>query len=473
MNRTRRVAIAAAAVLAATAIGPARANAAAGVTGDPVVDRLLQRMTQDEKLTMLEGAAEDASTNQYQAGYLPGVPRLGIPSLRLSDGPPGVATRQKSVGMTSTMGVAATFSRADAYQNGVAIGRDARALGQEDVVLEPFVNIDRDPANGRGWNTFGEDPLLTGTIGAGEISGIQSQGTLAQVKHFVAYDGGNGNVVVDQQTLHEIYLAPFAAAVSAGVSSVMCSYNQVNGAAACGSDNTLNQILKGELGFRGFVTSDWGANHVTDFLAKGLDMEMPGTGLGGGIPQYFSKDKLTAALTAGTVTQSDVDHAVGRILVQYHRFGLLSGRSKHTITPEPVQRDEQVVRETAADAAVLLKNDGALPLQAKDLALIGPGAGQTMATGGGGESSTGLAERWIGTVDTLRRAAPGARLNYAVADDMTGTAIPASNLSHDGTPGLLRTDTKTGTTTVDSTVDFTVHNGGRGRPARPTRGPAP
>src|SRR5512138_862413 len=185
---------------------------------------------------------------------------------------------------------------------------------------------------------------------------------MAQVKHYIAYDGGNGDVLVDQQTLHEIYLAPFEAAVHAGVSSVMCSYNQVNGAAACGNDTTLNKILKGELGFEGFVTSDWGANHGTDFLAKGLDMEMPGAGLGGRIPQYFAKDKLKAALAAGTITIGQVNAAVGRILGQYQRFGLLDGRSKHTVTAEPVVRDEQVVRQTGADAAVLLKNDGILPL---------------------------------------------------------------------------------------------------------------
>ena len=115
------------------------------VTGDPRVDKLLSEMTLDEKLTLLQGSQEAASTNQYEAGYLPGIPRLGIPSLRLSDGPPGVATRQPSVGMTGTMGVAATFSQRDAHENGVVIGRDARALGV-DVVLEPFVNIDRDPA---------------------------------------------------------------------------------------------------------------------------------------------------------------------------------------------------------------------------------------------------------------------------------------------------------------------------------------
>jgi beta-glucosidase len=169
---------------------PAASARPVPVTGDARVDRLLARMTLDEKLSMIEGQAEAASTTQYQAGYLPGVPRLGIPSLRLSDGPPGVITEQDSTGMTATMGVAATFSQSDARLNGEVIGRDARAMGQ-DVVLEPFVNLDRDTSWSRGFNTFGEDPLLTGQTGAAEITGIQSQGTMAQVKHYIAYDGGS------------------------------------------------------------------------------------------------------------------------------------------------------------------------------------------------------------------------------------------------------------------------------------------
>ncbi len=170
--------------------------------------------------------------------------------------PGGVATRQPSTGMTGTMGVAATFSQRDAYRNGVVIGRDARALGV-DLVLEPFVNIDRDPTWSRAFNTFGEDPLLTGQTGAGEITGIQSQGTMAMVKHFIAYDGGN-NVVVDAATLHEIYLQPFADAIGAGVASLMCSYNTLRVVAAtpsaggtpgpysCGNPATLTGILRGE-----------------------------------------------------------------------------------------------------------------------------------------------------------------------------------------------------------------------------------
>jgi beta-glucosidase len=467
----------------AAVAAPSRAAATASaagpvqkVTGDPRVDKLLSEMTLDEKLTLLEGAQEAASTNQFEAGYLPGIPRLGIPSMRLSDGPPGVATRQPSTGMTSTMGVAATFSGRDAYANGMVIGRDARALGV-DVVLEPFVNIDRDPAWGRAFNTFGEDPVLTGQTGAGEIAGIQSQGTMAMVKHFIAYDGGN-NVVLDEQTLHEIYLQPFADAIDAGVASVMCSYNTVNVVAAkpatggtagpysCGNSPTLTGILRGELGFKGFVTSDWGANKATNFINAGLDMEMPGTGFGDILPTYFSAADLKAAIAAGTVSMSTIDAAVGHILFEMDRFGLLSGHSKHNVTPEPVNADEQVVQQTAQDAATLLKNDGAaLPLSSSDLgnlALIGPGAGQTIAVGQAGENAAGIVSRQTGTYQVLQKMLghdPAAHLHYAVADDMTGTPVPAAALSHNGQPGLLRTNTSDSSTAVVPQLDNTISNG--------------
>jgi len=252
----------------------------------------------------------------------------------------------------------------------------------------------------------------------------------------------------------------------------MCSYNTVNVIAAtpaaggtpgpysCGNSATLTGILRGQLGFKGFVTSDWGANHATGFINDGLDMEMPGTGFGGGIPQYFSATALKAAIDAGTVSMTTVNAAVGHILYEMDRFGLLSGHSKHAVTPEPVSADEQVVQQTAQDAATLLKNDGgALPLSAGDLsslALIGPGAGQTIAVGQAGENASGIVSRQTGTYQVLR-GMPGGHVSYAVGDDMTGTPVPASALSHDGQPGLLRTGG--GTSTVVPQLDSTVADG--------------
>lgn len=446
---------------AVTAAGNSAPSAVPTVTGDARVDRLIAQMTLKEKFTLLSGQAEAASPDkQFQAGYLAGIPRLGIPSLKLTDGPPGVITKQDSTGMPATMAVASTFDAATAKANGAVIGADGRALGQ-DVMLEPFINIDRDTTFSRGFNTFGEDPLLTSAMGAATITGIQSQGVMAQAKHFIAYDGGN-NVEVDQQTLHEIYLAPFAAAVNAGVSSIMCSYNVINGEQACGNSSTLTGILRNELGFTGFVTSDWGANHSTTYLNQGLDMEMPGGGgpTGTGIPSYFDINSLTQAVHNGTIQVARVDQAVGRILTQYDKFGLLTGHSKHTVTPLPTAADEKVVQQTAEKSATLLKNTAnTLPLSSaalSSLALIGPGAGQLIATDGGGEKSGGLVAQQTSPLAALKQAAPGAHVTYSVADDMTGTPVPASALSHDGKPGLVRT---TGTTTqVDETLNFTHSN---------------
>src|ERR1035437_1573884 len=254
---------------------PSAGGQEARITGDARVDRLLGQMTLDEKIAMIHGTGADASTDQGGAGDLPGIKRLGSPPMRLADGPPGVLTRVPSIAPTSNMGVAATFSREDARLNGALIGREARSHGVS-VVLQPFINIDRDLNYGRGYNTFGEDPFLTGEMGAAEINGIQGEGVMSQAKHFIAYDTDATNVFVDDQALHEVYLAPFAAAVKAGVSSIMCSYNKVNGPYSCGNPETLKKILKGQVGFEGFVTSDWGATHATDFINAGLDMEMPG-----------------------------------------------------------------------------------------------------------------------------------------------------------------------------------------------------
>ena len=219
------------------------------VTGNARVDALLSQMTLAEKLLLIHDAREEPRVYQGQAGYVSGVPRLGIPGLRLADGPPGVLTRQRSQAETATMGVAASFDVKLAQLNGMVIGREARALGI-DVSLQPFINIDRDLTHRRAYNTFGEDPLLTSLIGAAVIRGIQSQHVMAVAKHYLAFDTAATDVWVDEQTLHEVYVPPFEAAVEAGVASVMCSYNHVNGQYACGNRSMLTGILRDELGFK-------------------------------------------------------------------------------------------------------------------------------------------------------------------------------------------------------------------------------
>ena len=480
------------------------------VTGDAQVDKLLSEMTLQEKLTLIHGTHEDPAVYQGEAGYLGGVPRLGIPGLRFADGPPGVLTRHPSQAETATMGVAATFSVKDAKENGIVIGREDRALGI-DVSLQPFVNIDRDLEFGRGYNTFGEDPFLTSQIGAAEIEGIQSQHVMAQVKHFVGYDSDGTSIYIDDQTLHEVYVAPFDAAVKAGVSSIMCSYNLINDTYACGNKSTLTKILRDEIGFKGFVTSDWGATHAVTFINSGLDMEMPGepepngsgvsffdtqpvpppqplnpaggettnddmTDMWGGhvpeepVPQHedggdvgekLNPEKMPDALKDGKVDEAAITRATGRVLYEIVRFGYMNGLSKHQVTEQAIEANARIIEKTGEDAAVLLKNEGdVLPLKSTDLnslVLIGPTAGQIDSIGINGERSVGLPSRQVGPLAAMRKISGNADIRYAVDDDMTGTTIPASALSHDGKPGLERTSA--GESQTDPILNFTVNNG--------------
>jgi beta-glucosidase len=472
---------------------------AAPITGNARVDTLLSEMTLPEKRMLIHDGREDPRVYQGQAGYIGGVARLGVPGLRLADGPPGVLTRHPSQAETATMGVAASFDVGLAQLNGVVIGREARALGI-DVALQPTLNIDRDITFKRAYNTFGEDPLLVGAMGAAEIRGIQSQHVMAVAKHFIGFDTASTDVWIDEQALHEVYLPPFQAAVEAGVAGVMCAYNHVNGPYACGNESTLTAILRRELGFAGFVTSDWGATHSALFLNAGLDVEMidgpdstgyrepaflgaeaasdaaPGADsagdlYGGQIPEEktpapadgddhgrkIAPVTLDAALHDGSVTEATVTRAAGHVLLAMDRFGFLTGGSKHRVTGQSVADNAGIIERSAEEAATLLKNDGeVLPLKAGDLdsvVLIGPTALQVDAIGIGGERSLGLPARQIGPVASLRALSGGKRIGAAVDDDMTGTPIPASALSHAGRPGLERAGR------IDAAVDFTVAGG--------------
>jgi beta-glucosidase len=465
------------AVAALVALGPATGRSA-DAPPDARVMALLGRMTEDEKISLLHGTSAPASSDQGAAGYWPGVPRLGIPALRLADGPPGVLTRRPASAPPATMALAATFSPKDAAAVGAVIARSAKALGVQ-VVMQPYINIHRDQTFNRAYNTYGEDPLLTGAIAAGLIQGVQGEGVMAQAKHFIAYDGGN-DVTLSAQTLHEIYLEPFQMVVDADVSSIMCSYNRINGPYGCGSSATLQGVLRGELGFKGFVTSDWGAVHASDFVARGLDLEMPGWAMpsflagraqpvlarpgaafnaGGGLPEEpqdtgprppraaNTPTGLLDAMAAGAVKPADIDRAVGRLLYEVARFGWLDHAPSLGQTPDPAEAAAPASRKAATDAAVLLKNDDAvLPLNladAGDLALIGPGAGQLVAIGLSGEKAQGHVERQVSPLAALKAAAPGARIAYAVDNDMDGTVVPAaafSGLTREGAGGEAQLD---------------------------------
>lgn len=456
------------------------------------VDALLKKMTLDEKFNLIRGVTEDDSTNQGQAGYLPGVARLGVPALRLADGPPGILTRKASIIPTSTMGLAATFSKQDAYDNGAVIGEEAKRLGI-DVALEPFINMFRDSGFRRGWNTYGEDPLLTGSMGAEVIKGIQGQGVMAQAKHLVGYDMTGYDTRIPEQALREVYLAPFQDAIDAGVASIMCSYNKLNGEFACGNEQLLEQVLRGQMGFKGFITSDWGGVHSAQYVKKGMDMEMPGridekhpfwdimrsyydnteqqqpalhTSMGsmkkvfarpmpeewmvgqrpnvllGQFPNDEKPSNLFEALRDKTVQEQDIDKAARRVLGQIERFGMLDKGSHQPQSTPMVAGLSQIVRRTSEHSAVLLKNqDNVLPLSKEDLkglAMIGPGALQPVALGVSAEHAIGVPALQVGPANALRALEPTAKVSVAVANDMTGVAIPAQFVSFEGKPGWVR-----------------------------------
>jgi beta-glucosidase len=342
------------------------------------VDQLISRMTLEEKIQMVHGAHR-----QGFIGYVPGIPRLGIPELALTDGPAGVR-HGPGTAFPAPVAVAATWDRSLAQQYGAALGAEAKAKGQN-ILLGPMVNIVRVPEGGRNFETFGEDPYLTSQMAAAEIRGIQSQDVIAEVKHYAANNQEAERVKVsaevDERTLREIYLPAFEAAVKDGkVGSVMAAYNKVNGNFSSENAHLLKDILKGEWGFDGFVVSDWGATHSTVEAANnGLDMEMP-TG------EFFG-DKLMAAVKEGRVTQATIDDKVRRILRVVTRFGFLEQPAR--VGPLDYKSQAEVGRRVAEAGVVLLKNEkGILPLDVnsfKSIAVIGSSA-DSAASGGGGSA---------------------------------------------------------------------------------------
>lgn len=442
-------------LLALLLCAAARGAAAQGA----VVDSLLHALTLDEKLSLLHGARN--STGTAGAGFVPGIPHLGIPAVRMADGPAGIRTREPATALPAPVMLAATFDPDLARRFGEVMGREGRARGQ-DVLLSPMVNIVRVPTAGRNFETLGEDPFLIGRLVAPEIRGIESQGLIATVKHYVAnnfeQDRQSVDAIIDERTLHEIYLPGFEAAIDAGVGAVMCAYNQVNGTHACENRELLTDILRGQLGFRGWVMTDWFARHSLGALQAGLDQEMPGVSFGPRPSVYFS-DSLRAAVAAGRIPSAAVDRAVGRYLAQLDRMHLLGAA-----TPPRPRIDSAAGAATAQDVAlagaVLLRNERAtLPLTPADrasLVVIGPTA-RTLLYGGGGSSHVIPFRRESPLAALERRAGPGAHIRYVEGIDLDGVAVPASALTPAGDTaarGLSRTG-EDGTSARDTVVDFT------------------
>ncbi|MFJ8948515.1 beta-glucosidase [Streptomyces sp. NPDC102381] len=387
------------------------------------VEALLGRLTLDEKLTFLHGA--DDPQDLGQAGYIPGVPRLAIPPLRLADGPAGVRVTKHATALPAPVLLASSFDPALARRYGEVIGREGRALGQ-DVLLSPMVNLIRTPYAGRNFETFSEDPLLSGDMVTEEIGGIQDKGLIATVKHFALNnqekDRTSVDVRADEQTMHELELRGFEAAVGAGAGSVMGSYNKVNGTPACDNKELLDDILRGQWHFAGWVMTDWYATHTTVAgMAAGLDMEMPG--------ELAFGAALKKAVKDGTVPEAQVDGAVRRILSVMDRFGLLSGK-----VPARPGRDAAAGAAVALDiakaGATLLHNRGrTLPLpEGRSVAVLGPTGYVPFVSGGG--SAHVVPDHADSPYEAIKsRNRKGGSATYALGSDIYGKALPGGALS--------------------------------------------
>jgi beta-glucosidase len=371
--------------LAGLAVAPASsATAAPPPTPEQRATALVAQMTLDEKITELHGIQDSEHRR-----YVPGIPRLGIPPLRITNGPAGAGpgddpTQPPATALPAPIALAASFDPGLAGTYGRIQGAEVRDLAHG-LLEAPDINIARIPQNGRTFEGYGEDPYLVGQISAADIRGIQREGIIAEVKHFAANNQENNrfavNEIIDERTLHEIYLPAFEASVRQGRSaSVMCAYPKVNGLFACENPYLLQTVLRDEWGFTGFVQSDFGATHSTAPSAlAGEDLEMP-TG-------KFFDTAMKQAVADGSVPIATIDRMLVRRFAVEIRFGLLD--RPQTTTPIPVQADGAFALAAAEQSTVLLKNAGGqLPLRASALhsvAVVGPYAGAAR-TGGGGSS---------------------------------------------------------------------------------------
>ncbi len=336
---------------------------------------LTAQMTLQEKITFVAG---------FRDGFhIAPIERLGIPEVRLADGPQGVRNNTRSTLFACGVAAAASWNPELVNKMGIALGQDARARGVH-VLLGPGVNIYRSPLCGRNFEYFGEDPFLAAETAVAYIQGVQSQGVMATVKHFalnnLEYDRHHTNSIADERTINEIYFPAFKAAVERGhVASVMTSYNLVNGVHSAENPYLIGETLRGKWNFQGFTMSDWTSTYSPVLLMQdGVDLEMP-RGF------CFNEETLSPLLERGVVTEAQLDAKVQRILQTYLAFGFLDRDQLDSSIPEDNPYSREVAYQLAVESIVLLKNDGILPLDRRQkIALSGPRADSIPCGGGSG-----------------------------------------------------------------------------------------
>ena len=381
---------------------------------DAALDEIISQMTLEEKVEMLH-----SKTNMSSAG----VERLGIADMHYADGPFGIREEGVPNGFQPAgwkldsatyfptgSALAATWSKELAYKYGTGMGKEARLRGK-DVILGPAVNIQRLPVGGRTYEYLSEDPVLSAALALEYTKGCQDQGTAVCIKHFAVNNQetnrGSVDAQVDERTLREIYLKPFErAVVEGGAMSVMPAYNKVNGDYCSENEHLLNEILRGEWGFKGFTVSDWGGTHSTmGAMLHGLNVQMTGS-------NYLGKPVIDSIAT-GALTEEMVNEKVRQILrVRFAVEAIPDDVANTVMTSQP--ECQETALQVARKSIVLLKNQGILPVKAdvKKIEVIGQNAVLKTQSGGMGAGVKALYE--ITPLQGIqKRAGEGIQVTYA------------------------------------------------------------
>ncbi|KAL2123450.1 hypothetical protein VTJ04DRAFT_3905 [Mycothermus thermophilus] len=440
--------------------------------------KFVSKLTLLEKVNLTTGVGWES---EQCVGNTGSVPRLGLRSLCLHDSPLGIRGSDYNSAFPSGQTTAATFDRLLMYRRGYAMGKEAKGKGIN-VLLGPVAGpLGRMPAAGRNWEGFSPDPVLTGVGMAETIKGIQDAGVIACAKHLIgneqehfrqAGEGGFNTTEalssnIDDKTMHELYLWPFVDAVRAGVGSVMCAYTQVNNSYSCQNSYVLNHLLKNELGFQGFVMSDWQAQHAgVSAAVAGLDMSMPGdTTFKTGVS--FWGANLTLAVLNGTVPRYRIDDMAMRIMAAFFKvhkdihldpvnfsfwtretygplhWGAQDGHQQINFHVDVREDHHLLIREIAAKGTVLLKNTGGLPLKKpKFIAVIGDDAGPNPYGPNGcadrGCNNGTLAMGWgSGTANFPYLITPDAALQARALQDGTRYESVLTNYAPNETKALV------------------------------------
>jgi beta-glucosidase len=423
---------------------------------DERASMVVKEMTIDEKINMLHGTgmvglspmSPLAIHSNGGAGYVPGIPRLGIPALQMSDAAYGVRSSGEngrySTALPSDLAGAASWDLDAGYEYGALIGRELRAQGYN-MTLGGGINLTREPRNGRTFEYLGEDPVLAGKMVGSVMKGLQAQHVLGDIKHYALNDQESGrnavDITIDKRAARESDLLAFEIGLQeSDAAAVMCSYNRLDGVYACENKYLLTDVLKKDWNFKGFVLSDWGGTHsIEKASAAGLDHEEPGW--------IFYGDDFKKAVESGKVPATELDDHVHRILRAMFATGVIDDPGQRSVVD--VVGGFEIAQKIAEQSTVLLKNANAqLPLDAskiQSIAVIGPHADVGMISGGGsaqvdppggnaimppGKGQTRWLEKiWFPTspLKAIRAKAPAAKVQFDSGADPSAAAALAKS----------------------------------------------